>query len=127
MAEEVPKIAGPGQYRVDVAGESFYRDSLIKICGPRCEGGVSIEVRAELVLQDDNPHDKKAVKVIVNGLQVGHLSCDDARAFRRTVRYGKLSEYETSECAVLIRGGWDRGPGDRGDYGVRLDLPQDDD
>ncbi|MDK6079679.1 HIRAN domain-containing protein [Massilia varians] len=127
MAEEVPKITGPGHYRVDVAGESFYRDSLIEICGPHRDDGVNIDVRAKLVLQDDNPHDKKAVKVMVNGLQVGHLSRDDARAFRRAVRYGKLSEYETFECAALIRGGWDRGPSDRGDYGVRLDLPQDDD
>jgi len=124
---EIPVITGPGHYAIDVAGESFYRDSFTTICGPYCEDGYNLEVRAHLVLQDDNPHDKKAVQVRINGLPVGHLSRDMAREFRRAVRYGKLSEYEVFECAAIIRGGWDRGPGDRGDYGVRLDLPQDND
>ncbi|WP_312487810.1 HIRAN domain-containing protein [Massilia timonae] len=127
MTDEVPKISGPGYYRINVAGESFYRDSLIRICGPRREDGVNIETYAELVLQDDNPYDKFAVQVWINGHQVGHLPRESARAFRRIVRYGQLSLHERFKCAAVIRGGWDRGAGDHGDYGVRLDLPQDDD
>lgn len=123
---DIPVITGPGHFDFEVVGESFYPQSFAQLCGPHCEDGYNLEFRAHLVLQDDNPHDKKAVKVLINGLQVGHLSRDDAREFRRAVRYGKLSEYERFECAAVIRGGWNRGPGDRGDFGVRLDLPQDD-
>lgn len=45
-----------------------------------------------------------------------------ARAFRRSVRYGPLAEHEVFECAALICGGRDRGDGDVGNFGVRLDL-----
>ena len=122
MADVIPSIKGPGHFNINVAGESFYTGSFAAICGSRNEDGVEMEVRARLTLQDDNPHDRLAVKVEIQGHPVGHLSRDGARAFRRTVRYGKLSEYEVFECAALIRGGWDRGAGDAGHYGVRLDL-----
>lgn len=127
MSEDIPQITGPGRFAINVAGESYHLASFEAICGPRCEDGVEMEVRAQLTLQDDNPHDKHAVRVDVLGHQVGHLPREVARDFRRAVRYGKLSEYEAFECAAIIRGGWDRGGGDAGHYGVRLDLPQDDD
>ena len=123
---EIPVIPGIGAYRVDVAGESFYEESFAALCGERTIEGVRIEVRAQLILEDDNPHDKHAVRVTIQGLQVGHLSREDARAFRRCVRYGSLSEHEVFECAGLICGGWDHGPGDVGNFGVRLDLVLDD-
>lgn len=123
---EVPVFVGTGNYRVDVAGESFYEESFIALCGERTIEGVRIEVRTKLILEDNNPHDKQAVKVMVQGHQVGHLSRVDARAFRRRVRYGSLSEHEVFECAGLICGGWDHGPGDIGNFGVRLDLNLDD-
>jgi HIRAN domain-containing protein len=126
MDREIPLIRGPGQFLINVAGESFYQDSFIALCGPRSEDGVSIPVRALLELQDDNPHDKLAVKVSIDGRQVGHLPREAARAFRRAVRYGKLSEHELFECAALICGGWDRGGRQVGHFGVRLDLQLED-
>lgn len=119
---EIPEIRGAGQYRIDVAGESFYQNNLTAICGERGIYGTELEVRAQLELLDDNPYDKHAVRVTIQGLQVGHLSREDARAFRRLVRYGPLSLHEAFECAALVCGGWDRGRGDTGHYGVRLDL-----
>lgn len=127
MTDTIPRITGPGHFRINVAGESFYRDNLVKICGPRGEEGIDLQADAHLILDDDNPHDNKAVRVEIDGLHVGHLPRQAARDFRRIVRYGQLSVHETFKCAAIIRGGWDRGPGDRGDYGVRVDLPQDDD
>ncbi|WP_449406066.1 HIRAN domain-containing protein [Massilia phosphatilytica] len=118
----IPVIPGIGSFRVDVAGESFYEESFAALCGDRTIEGVRMEVRARLTLQDDNPHDKHAVQVTIQGHPVGHLSRDHARAFRRRVRYGELSAYEVFECGALICGGWDHGPGDVGNFGVRLDL-----
>ena len=126
MAEHVPQMRGPGRFAIDVAGESFYPESFAALCGPRGPDGVNIEARAHLTLQDDNPHDKYAVRVTIDGHPVGHLAREHARAFRRTVRYGELSMYETFECAAIICGGWDKGNGDVGNYGVRLDLQLDD-
>lgn len=107
---------------MNVAGESFYPESFVALVESRSEDGVNIEKRAQLTLQDDNPHDKYAVRVTIDGHPVGHLSREHARAFRRTVRYGQLAEHETFECAAIICGGWDRGDGNAGHFGVRLDL-----
>lgn len=119
---EVPFIAGPLTFRVDVAGESFYEASFAELCGPRTLEGFRVDAKAMLRLQDDNPHDRAAVAVAISGHPVGHLSRDCARAFRRSVRYGALSTFEVFECAALIVGGWDRGKGDAGNFGVKLDL-----
>lgn len=124
--DAIPVVCGPGEYRINVAGESFYLDSFAALIGQRSEDSVNIEKRAQLTLQDDNPHDKHAVRVTIDGYPVGHLSREHARAFRRTVRYGQLAEHEIFECAALICGGWDRGEGDAGHFGVRLDLNLDD-
>jgi hypothetical protein len=113
---------GVGYYWVDVAGESFYPDSFAALCGDRSIFGADMKVRARLELEDSNPHDKCAVRVMINGYQVGHLSREHARAFRRLVRYGPLSVHEIFECAGLICGGWDKGDGNVGHFGVRLDL-----
>lgn len=118
----VPFMGGRAAYRVDVAGESFYDDSFKELCGERTIEGIRIETTALLQLCDDNPYDKYAVRVTIKGYPVGHLSREDARAFRRLVRYGALSEHEEFECAAIICGGWDRGEGDTGHFGVRLDL-----
>ena len=126
MTAHPPFIRGSGSYPINVAGESFYPESFAALVGACSEEGVSLEKRAELTLQDDNPHDKHAVRVTIDGLPVGHLSRDHARAFRRSVRYGPLAEYETFECAAIICGGWDRGNDDVGHFGVRLDLNLDD-
>lgn len=122
ICTEIPFIRGPGKYRVDVAGESFYDESFKELVGDRTISGARIEVAARLELCDDNPYDKQAVRVTIKGYQVGHLSREDARAFRRLVRYGALAEHEEFACAARICGGWDRGEGDTGHFGVRLDL-----
>lgn len=119
---EVPFIAGRLTFRVDVAGESFYEASFMELCGPRTLEGFRVPASARLQLQDDNQHDRAAVSVTISGHPVGHLSRDCARAFRRSVRYGALSTFEVFECAALIVGGWDRGSGDAGNFGVKLDL-----
>lgn len=122
VESEVPFVVGPMAYRVDVAGESFYEASFEELCGPRTLEGFRVGKKARLQLQDDNPHDRLAVTVTIDGHPVGHLSRDCARAFRRSVRYGPLSTFEIFECAALIVGGWDRGCGDAGYFGVKLDL-----
>jgi len=119
---EIPVISGTGTFLVDVAGESFYEESFAALCGERTIEGIRVEVTAQMELRDDNPHDNRAVRVTIQGYPVGHLSREDARAFRRLVRYGSLAEHEVFECAALIVGGWDRGEGQLGNFGVRLDL-----
>jgi hypothetical protein len=119
---KIPFIKGQDRFQVNVAGESFYPDSFAALCGARTRDGIAFPARAQLTLDDQNVHDKNAVTVVIDGHQVGHLPREAARAFRRTVRYGDLAVHETFECAALINGGWDRGGGDAGHFGVKLDL-----
>jgi hypothetical protein len=115
-------LRGDGTFSTEVVGELSYQQALEAICGGRCEEGVSKEVEAMLTLEDDNPHDKEAVRVNVGSEIVGYLSRDDARKYRRKLKRDGHARV-TVTCPALIRGGWDRGSSDRGYFGIRLDLP----
>jgi hypothetical protein len=62
-----------GQDRVEVRGESHYQDALDKVCGGRCEEGHKRKVYAALDWQPDNPYDKNAIAIRVDGEMVGHM------------------------------------------------------
>ncbi len=111
----------PGTFAVEVVGESNYQQALETICGGRSRDGAEEHITATLVLEDSNPHDKNAVRVDIAGNTVGYLSRPDARSYRQRLKQnGDDSSKQT--CRALIRGGWDRGRNDRGNFGVRLDL-----
>jgi len=106
----------PDGFNVEVVGEASYQVNLLEICGAKQRDGVEKLVFAELVPEDDNQHDKMAVRVDVDGKTVGYLSRPDARSYR--------DQYDDDQtrCAAVIVGGWDRGNGDTGHFGVRLSL-----
>jgi hypothetical protein len=116
---------GPGKFAFNIVGESHYQENLERIGGPKDEDSKQEIVTATLLLEDDNPHDKNAVAVLINKLLVGHLSRSDAVSFRNAL--SKLAppgqQIRVAECKAMIVGGWDRGNGDAGSFGVKLDLP----
>lgn len=112
----VPRIEGDGSFRVGVVGESFRRRELEAICGPRRPEGYELDVMALLVCEKFNAYDTQAVHVEVNKKIVGYLSRRDARRYRR--KYGDV----TRAVRAHITGGWNRGGGLVGYFGVRLDL-----
>jgi hypothetical protein len=109
----------PGGHRVPVVGESYYQDNLARLCGGRTKEGHSYECVAILRPEPTNPYDPNAVAVCIDGLQIGHLSREAAKAFAPVadVLVGRLAA-----CSAVVRGGWDRGGGDEGAFGVVLDL-----
>lgn len=115
MGSKILFISGPRQYRINVAGDSAQQKSLFNLVGPRRHERLSIKVRAQLTLQDDEPQ----VLVSINGQQVGNLSRANGEALHRIVRYGERSPHEAFECEALIYG-------TAGQLGVRLDLPFED-
>ena len=121
----IAQINGPGTFAFEVVGESNYLQNFIKLFGERSDDGVDEKGFAHLVLEDDNPHDKSAVCVEINGLKVGYLSRDLAQQFRRAVQnLPEAASLSKFQVASRVRGGWDRGDGDTGHFGVYLDLPE---
>jgi hypothetical protein len=115
-------IPSPGEFAYDIVGESHYQEALERICGGRDEEGAHEEVEALLTLENENPHDNMAVRVDIEGETVGYLSREVARYYRSKLKEAGQPN-ATARCDAIIAGGWDRGPDDRGYFGVKLDLP----
>lgn len=110
------------KFDFDIVGESFYQDNLMRIAGGKSETNRRIITTATIIPYDTNPHDPQAVRVEIEGLTVGHLTRDSAREYRRQLKQ-KGVENGIFTCSAVILGGWDRGNGDEGHFGVKLDIP----
>lgn len=116
-------LNGPGTYNIDVVGESNYQNALIKICGGHSRDGHNKVIRAQLIHENSNPHDNMAIRIDIQGMTVGYLTRTLAREFRKRLLESGYPGKPAS-CNAIIVGGWDRGKGDKGHFGVRLDLPE---
>jgi hypothetical protein len=115
--EGAEAIAPRSGFNAEVVGESQYQVNLSKLTGGRTRDGAEKLATAVLIFENDNSHDGNAVRVEIEGLVVGYLPREAARAWRESGRSDRFT------CPALIRGGWDRGGGDTGNFGVRLALP----
>jgi hypothetical protein len=101
----------PTGNRVDVVGESFYEKEIRVVVGMLGEGE---EIFASLVPDPMNPYDPNAVKVIIAGHHVGHLSREVAVVFGEVAR--RITALGSDvQCTAMITGG-------RGVHGIVLDL-----
>jgi len=117
------EVAIPGEEEVPVVGEGRHQDELLALTGGRRHyAGARAHVAAELVPEPDNRYDPAAIAVEIDGLQVGYLRHADAPAYRGTVDEAR-ERAGRATCEAIIRGGWDRGCGDVGAFGVVLLLP----
>ena len=108
-----------GSY-VDVVGESR-RQSVLEVAsgGRSVDGPRRADHIALLLPEPTNVYDANAVRVFLPEGRVGYLSREDA------VRYHAVVDELAARGQVLaarasITGGWDRGGGDRGSFGVVL-------
>jgi hypothetical protein len=115
-------LSGSGTYSLDIVGESNYQSALENISGGRTDESQRMIVEAVLVPEDDNPRDKNAIRVDIEGMTVGYLSRENARQYRKKRKEAGYSGI-AARCSAMILGGWDRGIGDKGHFGVKLDLP----
>ena len=115
----IPLAAGRG-FNVEAVGELQFQYEIGSIVGGHCEAGHNCEMPAELV-PAPQPRDPGAVGIRLDGLPVGYLPAAAAEQIRPF-----LSDLggrgKTISCKAKVVGGWDRGGGDRGFFGVRLSL-----
>jgi len=118
--EPVHLARGRG-YTFDVVGECHRQAELNSICGGKCEDGHDLKVLAQLVFIDGNPHDPNAVGVFVDSKMVGYVPRHLAPGLRSAILRLNPDERPVT-CDSRIVGGWDRGDGDEGHYGIKLSL-----
>ena len=114
-------LDGDNSYSFPVVGESHYQDALESICGGCTEDGVHHECVAVFAYDNDNPYDSNAVAVFVDGQLVGYVPRNLAPEFRSQMR-DLNPQGAAVGCRALVKGGWDRGGGDIGSFGISLDV-----
>jgi hypothetical protein len=122
-----------GDEDLEVVGESYYQDNLWQLAGAQPgKERVREDIYAVLVAEDDNPYDSDAVAVWINGLKIGHLSCENAQRYRPGLLAQQQALGKPVALAGVITGGGIRsdGPGKLGvflrhdpeDFGLRRQL-----
>jgi hypothetical protein len=112
---------GTGDYEFEVVGESNYQDLLTSLAGEHGIESAEVRYLATLELEDDNPHDSKAVAVKIKNQTVAYLSRQDARSYRRRLGQKQMSGANAT-CDAVVVGGGTRRTGERLLYGVKLDI-----
>jgi hypothetical protein len=112
-------VIGDGRFGFVVVGTSHFQGILESIAGGRRTDGTHYPCAALILPPSDNPHSKHGVAVQIHGQIVGYLADDAAVDFVDAL---KRTGYERAACEAVIVGGWDRGPNDRGTFGVRLNA-----
>ena len=117
MVEGMRATLYRGSETLNVVGESHYQDNLWNVVGSEpSEVRVRHGCVAILIAEEDNPYDVNAISVWVNGLIVGHLSREDAVAYRPGLV--KLSTRGPVALSGAIVGG---GHGGKAILGIFLD------
>jgi hypothetical protein len=106
----------------ELVGEASYQDALDRLAGPKGEDAVYLDCSATLIEEPNNPHDKNAVYCLISGLKVGYISRDENLAIKAIIR--KRGSNGQLNVNAQIRGGWNRGRNDKGNYGVRIQVPK---
>jgi hypothetical protein len=112
-----------GEREIDVVGESRHQDELLELTGGRRRyGGVDVEAVAELVAEPTNEADPDAVAVMIDGRHVGYIRREDV-TWLKPLLDDSTDLHGMATCRAAIRGGWDRGGGEVGWFGVVLWVP----
>lgn len=113
--DDTHDLSSSGWFEQEIVGEASYQNQ-IRLIMSRLPSGYNI-VQATLELEDNNPHDNKAVAVKIGGVTVGYLARDTARAYRKLAAKDNIPAKAT--CPAIIKG-----TGDKMNYGIWLGIPE---
>lgn len=108
-----------GQETLEVVGESFHQEDLWRLAGGFTRERVRCGCVARLVPEPENPYDEKAIKVMIESVQVGHLAREDARVYLPGVHHLLASRPAVALHGQIVGGG--EAEGRLGMLGVFLD------
>lgn len=113
------KITGNHPCEFDAVGESHYQPALRKLRNSR-HMATDNDFIADIVAEPDNPHDKNACAVYIEGSKVGYLPRNAAADFFKQIADMGVTGPWRFETKAKLSGGW----GDRPMIGVLLSLPK---
>ena len=114
-----------GSSWLEVKGESSLQQVLETIAGGRTEDGQNLPVNCVLIRERDNEYDPNAIKVFATdpltnqAMMVGYINRSDAARLAPGIDQ-KNAAGEQVGMVGQVRGGWDRGDGDTGHFGIWL-------
>lgn len=117
--DAVPLAAARG-FNIALRGELQFQAEIAAAVGGRCAEGHSCQVPAQLVLAA-TASDPMAIGVEINSRPVGWLASEVGPELRPQLT-SLNPDGKPVTCKAKIVGGWERGPDDRGYFGVRLSL-----
>lgn len=109
-----------GSETLEVVGESYRQDDLWQLVGGFSADRVRCAATAVLVPEPENPRDRNAIKVLIDGRHVGYLSREDAVLYLPGLLHLMASHAAPIALAGQIVGGGQRDDG-LGMLGVFLD------
>lgn len=112
-------LIGDGQFGFHVVGTSNHQAMLKKLNhGPHHQSAHAL-CHAILRPEPTNPYDRNAVAIYVDEWPIGYLDRPSAKEFNAELARAGCAE---AYCEAKIVGGWDRGEGNKGSFGVRLNA-----
>ena len=73
--------------RIETVGIHYRREALVKALngGPALNKELTLDTTAHLVPEPTNPHDRNAIKVILNGHHIGYVPAEISSAYAKTL------------------------------------------
>ncbi|WP_218511978.1 HIRAN domain-containing protein [Variovorax sp. dw_308] len=106
-----------------IAGTSHYRGAIAAIAQNPINTHALVICLGYLVPDDQNPHDPNAVRVVIEGQTVGHLSASFAQTYRSYLSHLPERIEHVSVAAVITNGLRTK---DRAyEYTIEIDFPDD--
>jgi hypothetical protein len=141
--ETIPKPAGPKTVTHKVAGTSYRQKELLAMGEKNPEytlnkrellklypDGVTVyeyifcPKKAELVPEPDNPHDPKAIKVLVDGVHVGYIKAGSCAHIHKLLRENRIQSIRPSIVGGKYKAVYEYADKDETTIGVRLEITE---
>lgn len=129
-ADGIRDVLAPGGDIQEVVGSAPFQEALGAIIGAQSGTTADVEKWAHLIPEPDNPWDRYAVAVYIDGRKIGYLPRETSAAYASILGRLWTDSRGRAVCRAVVSGGWLRVQSqvgsvttvDEGQIGVRLAL-----
>ena len=103
---DVRDVLVPGGDILEVVGTASHQEGLAIVAGGGADSVGDVEKWAHLIPEPDNPWDRNAVAVYIDGRKVGYLPRESAGAYAALLGQLWAGSRSRAVCRAVISGGW---------------------